>query len=142
MSGVAPLVDTAVVLPVRVLAVDDQPVFLRALHDLLLDTPGFEQVGEASCGDEALAAVAQTDTDLVLLDVRMPGMDGFETARRLTAQTPDVVVVLVSADEPEDLPADVRGCGASAYLRKRDLGPGRLVRLWTTLDRRPGDAVD
>jgi two-component system invasion response regulator UvrY len=120
---------------VRVLTVDDQAVFREAVRDLLDDTPGFEPVGEASCGPDAIAAVASTATDLVLLDVRMPGMDGIETARRITAQDPDVVIVLVSADEPEDLPAGATSCGAVAYVPKRDLGPRRLTRLWASIRR-------
>ncbi len=118
---------------VRVLTVDDQAVFRQAVRDLLVDTPGFESVGEASSGPDAIAAVASTETDLVLLDVRMPGMDGIETARRITAQDPDVVIVLVSADETKDLPAGAASCGAAAYVPKRDLGPRRLTRLWASI---------
>ena len=133
MWHAATLGQTFGVTNVRVLIVDDQAGFRGAAHDLLHATPGFEQVGEASCGPDALDAVAATHPELVLLDVRMPGMNGVETARRITARDPDVVVVLVSADEPEDLPPDAASCGAAAYLRKRELGPRRLMRLWSTV---------
>jgi DNA-binding NarL/FixJ family response regulator len=118
---------------VRVLTVDDQAVFREAVRELLVDTPGFEHVGEASSGPDAIAAVTRTETDLVLLDVHMPEMDGIETARRIAAQAPDVVVVLVSADDPDDLPVGATSCGAAAFVPKRDLAPRRLTRLWASL---------
>src|SRR3954463_10807261 len=81
---------------VTVLAVDDQPVFLRAARDLIAATPGFEQVGAATSGPEALEIAAELDPDLVLLDIRMPGMDGIETARRLVSSKSEALVVLIS----------------------------------------------
>ena len=74
--------------PVRVLAVDDQAVFRRVARDVIAATPGFELIGEAGCGDEGLQAVERLAPDLVLLDVRMPGIDGIEVARRLAATAP------------------------------------------------------
>lgn len=126
-------VQTRRVSNVRVLIVDDQAASRAAVHDLLDGTPGFEAAGEASSGHDALTVVAETRPALVLLDVRMPDMDGIETARRMVARDPDVVVVLVSADEPEDLPPGVSSCGAAAYVRKRELGPRRLMRLWSAV---------
>lgn len=117
---------------VRVLAVDDQATFRRAAQDLIDVTPRFEFAGEASSGAEALEVIAETQPELVLLDVRMPGMSGIETARRIRAQHPDVVVVLVSAEDPEDLPASAGDCGASALVRKQDLGPRKLTGIWAT----------
>ena len=123
------------VLNVRVLTVDDQATFRRAAQDLIDDIPEFESVGEASCGAEALDAIAETRPELVLLDVRMPGMDGIETARRIRDRHPDVVVVLVSADDTEHLLPAAMGSGAAAMIRKQDLGPRRLVRLWSSVRR-------
>jgi DNA-binding NarL/FixJ family response regulator len=116
--------------PVRVLTVDDQGIFRAAARELVARTSGFETVGEAHCGASALAAVADLHPDLVLLDVRMAPMDGVETARRIHADHPDVVVVLMSVDDLEDFPGDVAGCGAVACLRKRDLSPRVLARAW------------
>ena len=118
---------------VRVLIVDDQAVARDAVHDLLHQTPGFEPVAEVSSGADALTALEEVSPELVLLDVRMPGMDGIETARRIAASDPGVVIVLVSADEPEDLPEGASSCGASAYVRKRELGPRRLASLWSAV---------
>jgi two-component system, NarL family, invasion response regulator UvrY len=116
---------------VTVLAVDDQPVFLRAAHQLIADTPGFEQVGAATSGPEAVDMVASLHPDLVLLDVRMPGMDGIETARRIVALDARVVVVLVSLEEIPELPAPIASAGAAVHLRKQDLSTRALQQVWT-----------
>ena len=70
---------------VRVLTVDDQAVFRGVARDVIEATAGFEAIGEAANGEEALEAVERLAPQLVLLDVRMPGLDGVEVARRLTA---------------------------------------------------------
>jgi two-component system, NarL family, invasion response regulator UvrY len=115
---------------VTVLAVDDQPIFLCAAQQLIADTPGFEQVGEATSGPEALELAAAVHPDLVLLDVRMPGMDGIETARRMVALDSHAVVVLVSLEETPDLPASLATVGAAAHLRKQDLSTSALQEIW------------
>jgi DNA-binding NarL/FixJ family response regulator len=120
--------------PVTVLAVDDQEIFRRAAQRLIAATPGFEQVGEAASGPEALALAADLHPDLVLVDVRMPGMDGIETARRLADAEPDAMVVLISIEEVSQLPSSVLSVGA-AFMRKRDLSTRSLRELWST--RRP-----
>jgi|tagenome__1003787_1003787.scaffolds.fasta_scaffold20977294_2 two-component system invasion response regulator UvrY len=112
---------------VRVLAVDDQEVFRRAARTLIAATPGFEQVGEACSGAEALELAAELHPDLVLLDVRMPGMDGLETARRLAGAEPDAVVVLTSLDE---LPERAAGEEPPLYIRKQELSTRRLREVW------------
>ena len=96
---------------VPVLAVDDQPVFLDAAHDVVLATPGFDWVGGAGSGEEAIDAIEQLHPALVLLDVRMPGMDGFETAQRIRERHPEVVVVLISDRGQPGLRAHRRGLG-------------------------------
>jgi DNA-binding NarL/FixJ family response regulator len=116
---------------VTILAVDDQPIFLRAAHQLIADTPGFEQVGEASSGPEAVEMVRALHPDLVLLDVRMPGMNGIETARRIAALDAHVVVVLVSLEETPELPASLPSVGAAVHLRKQDLSARALQAIWT-----------
>ena len=115
---------------VRVVTVDDQAVFRRAAEVVIGASPGFELAGEASSGSEALALVEQLRPDLVLLDVRMPGMDGVETARRLTACRPEVVVVLITVQEPGETPG-ASGCGAVTVLAKREFRPSLLRELWS-----------
>ena len=115
---------------VGVLVVDDQTPFRRVALEVVEATPGFEPLGEAASGEEALALVAQLSPELILLDVRMPVMDGIETARRLSAVHPGGVVVLISIDDPAELPDAVGSCGAKALIRKQDFGSVALCRLW------------
>jgi CheY-like chemotaxis protein len=112
--------------PVRVLVVDDQAVVRDATRMLIEAVPGFRPVGEAASGVEALAAIDALDPDLVLLDVRMPDMDGVETARRIGAARRPPVVVLMSTDESERL----RASGAAAFVPKQRLKAAVLRQLW------------
>ena len=116
--------------PVTVLAVDDNEIFRRTARSLIAATPGFEQVGEASSGPEALELAADLRPDLALVDVRMPGMDGIETARRLAGAAPEVVVVLISVEEISELPSSLPSAGAAAVVRKQDLSTRTLPELW------------
>ena len=115
---------------VGVMVVDDQPPFRRAARAVIDATTGFEAVGDAGSGPEALRYADHLKPDLVLIDVHMPGMDGFETARRLTELCPDCVVVLVSLNALELPDSDVTACGAVAFLRKEHLRPTALRNLW------------
>jgi DNA-binding NarL/FixJ family response regulator len=110
--------------------VDDQRIFLRTARSLISATPGFEQIGEAGSGEEALELAAHLRPDLVLVDVRMPGMDGVETARRLTEADPATTVVLISLEEVPQLSAAVDRAGAAGYIRKQDLSTRSLTELW------------
>jgi two-component system, NarL family, invasion response regulator UvrY len=115
---------------VGVLTVDDQAVFRRAARDVIEATAGFVLLGEAASGKEALALAAELEPDLVLVDVRMPGMDGLETTRRLCAADPSLTVVLVSTDDLAQPSCD--SCGAVAFLPKNAFGRVALQRLWTS----------
>jgi DNA-binding NarL/FixJ family response regulator len=110
----------------RVLIVDDHSLIRRAVRALLSHEADIEVVGEADSGDKVLALVGQTGPDAVLLDVRMPGMDGLTVLERLREKYPSVAVVMLSGI---DDPALVRAAlerGASAFVLKhidpRDLG--------------------
>jgi DNA-binding NarL/FixJ family response regulator len=116
--------------PVGVLVVDDQLVFRQVAREVIDATPDFVLLGEASSGAHALAAVNELDPDLVLVDIRMPGMDGIETASQLTSAHPDSLVVLISIDEPPDVPTRISSCGARALVRKQDFGPALLHDIW------------
>jgi two-component system, NarL family, invasion response regulator UvrY len=113
-----------------VLGVDDQAVFLDVAREVVAATPGFYWVGGTRSGEEALAAVGELEPEFVLLDVRMPGMDGIETARRICDSHPDVVVVLISIEESPALSPAVEASGAAALVRKQELSPALLRRLW------------
>ena len=111
--------------------VDDQASFRRAAWAVVTATPGFAALGGAASGPEALEHAHELRPDLVLMDVNMPGMDGFEATRRLSAAHPNTVVVLVSIDEVDAPPSAVRSCGAVGYLHKQELRPATLRALWT-----------
>jgi DNA-binding NarL/FixJ family response regulator len=115
---------------VGVLIVDDQPFFRSAARDVVGALAGFHAVAEAASGQEAVAAVGELRPELVLLDVRMPGMDGIEAARRIKACHPGTVVVLISIEDIAGVPATARTCGAAALIRKQDFGPSLLRELW------------
>jgi DNA-binding NarL/FixJ family response regulator len=117
---------------VGVLAVDDQPIFLDVAHEVVAATKGFRWVAGVTSGEDALHAVDEHEPALVLLDVRMPGMDGIETAQRISEQHPDVVVVLISVEESPAIAGAVKSSGAAVLVRKQEFGPAMLRDLWET----------
>src|SRR5215208_6225163 len=118
-------------LTVGVVVVDDQLVFRQVAREVIALTPGFEMIGDADSGEQALALFDDLHPDLVLLDVRMPGIGGIATAARLHDEQPQVVVVLISVDEAPQLPRSLASCGAAEIVRKQDFGPSLLRRVWS-----------
>src|SRR5919202_3004629 len=109
----------------RILVVDDHPLTREALSSLL-GTHGFDVVGEASDGAEAIDAAARLRPDLILLDLSMPGMDGIAALPRLREAAPECeVVVLTASGTEENLLAAIRG-GAAGYLLKSE-APERIA---------------
>lgn len=108
-----------------VLIVDDHPSF-RATARALLETEGFHVVGEAKDGAEALAQASELDPDLVLLDVQLPDLDGFEVANRLRGNGRPAVV-LVSSRDAGDYGDLIPACGARGFVPKGELS-GAAVR--------------
>jgi DNA-binding NarL/FixJ family response regulator len=112
--------------PVRVLLVDDQALFREALATLLAVHDDIEVVGEAGNGDEALRRAAELAPDVVLMDLRMPVLDGVAATRRLRVEQPDVqIIALTTFDDDEDVFSALRA-GAVGYLLK-DVSSARLV---------------
>lgn len=112
----------------RILIVDDQAVVRSGFRVLLEDEPGFEIIGEARDGRDAIALVARRQPDVVLTDIRMPGMDGLEATRRLTApgaEHPVKVIVITTFDLDEYVFAALRP-GAAGILLK-DAQPEVLI---------------
>ena len=112
-----------------VLTVDDQAVFRGAARDVIEATAGFTSAGEASCGEEAVVLIDREEPDLTLVDVRMPGMDGIETARRIKENHPDMVVVLITIEDPVSFRPQAMAAGAAALVRQQDSGPALPRKL-------------
>ncbi|MFB0629590.1 response regulator [Streptomyces sp. AB3(2024)] len=104
--------------PVRVLLVDDQPLVRSGLRVLIADTTDLEVVAEAGTGADAVALAAEHVPDVVVMDIRMPGMDGIEATRRITAQPgAPRILVLTTFDEDEHVYGALRA-GASGFAVK------------------------
>lgn len=111
-----------------VLIVDDHPSF-RATARLLLEADGWTVVGEAPDGSRGLAAASELRPDLVLLDVGLPDVDGFDVASRLTGADGAPDVVLVSSRDARDFGPLVSRSGARGFVSKADLSGEALRRL-------------
>lgn len=111
-----------------VLIVDDHPGF-RARARALLGDDGLEVVGEAQDGAGAVDAAARLRPDVVLLDVRLPDIDGFEVARRMLALPAPPAVVLTSSQAREDFTALIAESGALGFVPKDALSGGALRAL-------------
>jgi two-component system, NarL family, invasion response regulator UvrY len=116
--------------PVGVLTVDDNPGFLQVAREIVHATPGFETVGEAATGEAAVSLVRALRPQLVLMDVRMPGIGGIEAARLISEAAGDrTTVVLMSADP------HLRMCASMLLppvriVSKDRLSPAALRALW------------
>ena len=111
-----------------VLIVDDHATFRQSAR-LLLESEGFEIVGEAGDGHSALEQSEALGPDLILLDVQLPDIDGFEVATRITQRDRRPAVVLVSSHDSGDFGSLVGACGARGFVAKADLSGERLRAL-------------
>jgi DNA-binding NarL/FixJ family response regulator len=121
----------------RVLLVDDQAL-VRAGFRLILERADIDVVGEAADGEEAVRAAAEHTPDVVLMDVRMPRMDGIEATRRIVAGQPDVRVLALTTFDLDDYVMAAVRAGASGFMLK-DVDPSDLVHAVRVVAR--GDAM-
>jgi AmiR/NasT family two-component response regulator len=135
--------------PTRVVIAEDEAIIRLDLKELL-EEEGYEVVGETGRGDEAIELVRQNQPDLVILDIKMPGMDGLTAARHITSERLAAVLVLTAFSQ-RDLVEQARDAGALAYLvkpfQKSDLIPaiemalGRYAEL-ASLERDVGNLAE
>jgi len=105
--------------PPSLIIVDDHPAFRSVATALLSER--FTVIGQAGSGEEAVALAARLPPDVIVMDVRLPGIDGLEATRRITSRYPSVVVVLVSSQQRESLPPALTTCGAAGFVAKENL---------------------
>jgi len=104
---------------IRVLIVDDQPAVRRGLHLRLSLEPEVEVIGETGDGAEAISLAGYLQPDVVLMDVRMPGMDGIEATAALRAVSQESAVVILSLDDDAKTRTRAKEAGAVAFIAKR-----------------------
>jgi len=116
---------------VRVLLVDDDQLMRAGLRAVLSSDAGIEVVGEAATGRAAVARVRALRPDLVLMDVRMPDLDGIAATREVLATSPDVKVVILTTFEQDDYIFGALSAGASGFLLKRTSPEELLAAIHT-----------
>jgi DNA-binding NarL/FixJ family response regulator len=102
----------------RVLIADDHALFRYGLKAMLRSTEGFEVVGEAATGEEAVTLAAELKPDIVLMDIQMPGLNGIEATRRIVRSDPGIGVVVVTMFEDDDSVFAAMRAGARGYVLK------------------------
>ena len=103
---------------VGVLGVDDQPFFLDVVREVVAATAGFRWLGGRSSGEDALGAIQELHPRLVLLDVRMPDMDGLQAIPRIREGDPDVAIIVLSGFSADRMSSHVLERGADGYVEK------------------------
>ncbi len=116
----------------RVVLADDHPAFRAGLRLMLSDQPGVTVVGEAESGEGVVDLVAMERPDVVLMDIRMPGLDGIEATRRIVRDRPETGVVVLTMFEDDDTVFAAMRAGARGYLLKEADGE-EIVRAITAI---------
>ena len=111
-----------------ILIVDDHPSF-RAAARRLLESEGYDVIGEEADGESGVGAAASLSPDVVLLDVHLPGIDGFETASRIRAAGNGTAVILTSSRDASDFGPLVAASGARGFVAKGELSGAALREL-------------
>ncbi len=118
--------------PIRVIVADDQQIVREGLVALLGLTEGVEVVGEAGDGGQVLALLQTVRADIVLMDLRMPGVDGVEATRRVAREHPDVSVIVLTTYADDESIGNALRAGARSYLTKNAGRAQIAAALWAT----------
>jgi two-component system invasion response regulator UvrY len=103
---------------IRVLVVDDHDLVRTGITRMLADMEGLQVIGQADCGELALKKARELKPDVVLMDIKMPGIGGLEATRKLLRSQPDVKVIAVTVCEEDPFPTRLLQAGAAGYLTK------------------------
>ncbi|MDP2226907.1 MAG: UvrY/SirA/GacA family response regulator transcription factor [Moraxellaceae bacterium] len=103
---------------IKVLVVDDHDLVRMGITRMLADISGLKVVGEAASGEESLRLCRELEPDVVLMDVKMPGIGGLEATRKLVRQHPDIRILAVTVCDEEPFPSRLLKAGAAGYLTK------------------------
>lgn len=114
----------------RVLLVDDQAAFLDLLAEVVSATRHLAIAGQARSGERAVELAQELRPDIVVMDVRMPGLGGPDAAERIKAARPSTLVVLISTTHPDELPVRAGAGCAEEVIWKCRLGAGLLDEIW------------
>ena len=104
----------------HILVADDHPTIMQMVKQILKGHPGFEVVGEARDGQQAVTLAEALKPDVVVVNITMPKMSGFEAARRIRSRLPDCAIVILSSHKDEQFIAEARKAGANGYVAKSD----------------------
>jgi DNA-binding NarL/FixJ family response regulator len=123
---------------IRVALADDQPLLLASFATLIGATEGMAVAGSARTGEEAVALAREVEPDVILMDIRMPGLDGLGATRRITAERPAVRVLILTTFEIDEYVFEALRSGASGFLGK-SAEPHELLHAIRVVHR--GDAL-
>jgi DNA-binding NarL/FixJ family response regulator len=118
---------------VRLALVDDHDLAREGLRDMLADEPELEVVGEAANGLEALALCSRLQPDLVLMDVRMPRVDGLKATRKVKQEFPKIIVLILTMHENPDYLLEALRAGAAGYVLKDASSEEVVTAVWQAL---------
>src|SRR3954466_13504040 len=118
--------------PIRVVVADDHPVFRSGLRTLVQESPLLEYAGEAADGEQAVAVCEQQRPDVVLMDIRMPGVSGIDATRRILAARPETGVLMLTMLEDDTSVFAAMRAGARGYILN-SADPDQIVRAVTAV---------
>ena len=119
---------------IRILIADDHAFYREGVRAMLRDVPDLEVVGEVAAGDEAIARALALQPDVILMDIKMPGLNGIEATRRILHASPHVAILIVTMFEDDDSVFAAMRAGARGYLLK-DAGQDELLQAIRSVER-------